>query len=453
MMTSNLILKRLTNYYWPMVASEVAVSVVPFINTLMMGHLGINVLAAGGLVDACFAFILVLFWGIFSTSSTLIARYRGTDQEFAIARVFKSALILSMALSIPVMLIFASLAQILVWLDQSTALIDLARPYLYTLSPAILPDFLLMSLYHFFFGIGKPKMVLFASVALAPMTILFNYLFMYGKLGLPELGVSGAGVGTSIAYSLLTAGLLVAVFKGKEFQPYLKSSRWFYWKEAKELLRVGVPVGLVWITEIGFFTAVAFLMGVISTVSLAAHQIAYQAYLLIFITFAYTMGQAVQMVIAEQLASKNIKEIERTYWLAFCYLGFILLILSAGAWLYPLGLVYLNLGDQLVPSSALTQLSISLLRIMPVFLLLDSLGFLTFSGLRAFKDTSFSLGAVVSIYWIVLIPILSVGVVHFHAFSPEHLWWALCFGSLLSLILQFLRFRYRLKKLGLPVVG
>ena len=445
MSATTLLFQRLNRYYWPIVVSEILVSIVPFINTLMMGHLGSEALAAGGLVDSCFAFIMVLFWGVFSTVSTLIAHYRAEGKSDTVGRVMKSALTLAILLSLPVMFLFAHLAYVLIWLGQARMVVYLAQPYLATLSYAILPDFLVMTLYHFFFGLGRPRLVMLTSALLAPITIILNYLFMYGKLGLPFMGISGVGMGTFIAYLVLGFALLLFILQHAEFKEYLQVRHWLHWSEVRELLWVGVPVGLIWIAEIGFFTAVAFLMGMMSDIALAAYQIAYQAYLIIFVTFAYSMGQTIQMLLAEQLGARDLQAIKRSYQLSLALLLGVLLFWSLLVCIYPEGIIYLNLGDTLVGGQGLYQLSIALLRLMPIFLLLDSLGFATFSALRAFKDTRFSLAIVISVYWLILMPLLSFGVAYERILSPEALWLCLCLGSLSSLILQGLRFRYRLK--------
>jgi MATE family multidrug resistance protein len=439
------LLNRLNHLYWPILCTGSMLSLMPFINTIMMGHLGTQVLAAGGLVNTSFIFIMVFFWGIFSTLTTLVARYRGEDNTLAISKILKSSLSLALMLGIITMLALSQLGRILIITHQPTIIVATARPYILMMSLTIIPDFILVVLYDFFFGLGKPRIVMWASSMLIPINILLNYVFMYGKLGLPALGIAGLGLATLITYSGIMLLLLYIILSQPTLRVYLKQGPWFNKDSSKELIHNGIPVGLIWIVENGFFTVITFLMGIISINALAAFQIAFQTDTILF-TLTSNMGQTIQIMLSENLGGKNYHALKKIYWLTFGFLSSFLLIASSMIWVFPQEIVKFFLGPISIANSTTATLAVTLLKFMPYFLLLDSFGFLTFSALRAFSDTRFSLGVVIIVYWIILIPLLMIGVIYLKILTPEAIWLFLCLGSLCSFILQFLRFHWRLKQ-------
>jgi MATE family multidrug resistance protein len=171
---------------------------------------------------------------------------------------------------------------ILTWTHQDPIVIDYARPFFQSLIWSILPLNILIVMQQFLIGINKTKIVVFTSVLAAPVDIFFYYSFLFGKFGLPKLGLAGIGYGLVISYSLTT------LFLYFYFSNYLKAFQLFnnWWivnkKFLLELIRIGSPLGFMFCIEDALFTAVAIMMGILGTTVLAAYQIAYQYLMLAY---------------------------------------------------------------------------------------------------------------------------------------------------------------------------
>lgn len=437
-MSHNLrLFKSLNHLYWPMLVTGCTYSFIPFINTLMLGHLSPQLLAAGGLVNVCFTFIMVVFWGIFTTLGTLISRHKGSENFDSISHLFKSGLVLASVFGgIMALLFFFGMTPLLEKFHQAPEVIILARPYINVMSWVMIPSLLMTVCMQLFYGLGKPRLVMVIAFGFMPINIGLNYLLMYGKAGLPMMGIEGLGMGTLVSAWLEVFGLLWLIAGQQPYKKYLHTGEWFNVAATKELLKNGIPAGLVWLVEVGFFSGVALLMGVISVAALAAHELVFQVDLLVF-GLAANMGQALQILLGESIGKKQYQDIIPAYWIAQLSTAVLVGIVMVLTWSCPKMLVHLGLGSNTSINAETMQIALNLLMIMPLFLFLDSIGFVTFSSLRALKAHHFSLGVVIGVYWVSILPMLWLGVVHYHYFGPVALWWFLCLGAALSFVLQF----------------
>jgi MATE family multidrug resistance protein len=431
--------KALNHLYWPILGIGCTYSFTPFINTLMLGHLSPELLAAGGLVNICYGFIMIIFWGIFTTLGTLISRHKGGESFESISHLFKSALVLAGVFgSIIALFFFLAMGGLLQKFHQAPEVLALAKPYINIMSLVMIPSLLLTVTAQLFYGLGKPRIVMLIAFIFMPINIGLNYLLMYGKCGLPAMGIEGLGVGSLITTSLNVLSLFWVIATQAPYKNYLHTGVWLNATAAKELLMNGIPAGLVWLVEVGFFSGIALLMGMISVAALAAHELVFQIDMLVF-ALAANMGQALQILLGESVGKKQYQDIMPAYWIAQIFLMGLIGIVMLVTWCCPHIIIHLGLGANTSLNAETMEIALSLLLIMPIFLLLDSLGFMTFSALRALKANRFSLAVVIGVYWVIILPILGVGVVHYHYFNPTDLWWFLCVGATLSFALQFWR--------------
>ncbi len=432
-------LKSLQRLAVPIIAGGIVNAIIPFMNTAFIGHLGGDALAAGGLVNSFFVFIMVLFWGVFSTTSSLIARYEGEKNSQASAELVKTGVILALLLSIPVIIFLHYADRVLLLFGEPENVVMMAHAYFQTLSFAIVPDFLLVILYDLCLGLSKPRLVMAMAIILIPLNLIFNDLFIFGLAGAPKLGIAGVGVGASISFwvaLILMAGLMYAM---PRFRFYFKGKTWFYPKRARELLRVGLPVGAMWVLEVGFYAVVTLFMGKVSIIALAAHQMAFQTYLVLF-NIIYNFSQAVSIRVADGVGSKKPDQIRYAYLggLLFCLLvslGLLLLVTCGGKMI-----LHFYLGAEFFHQPALVHLSLSLFLLTPLFCLFDSMGFMTFASLRAMKDTRYTMLVALVVYWLIIIPLIALGVDVIHWQNPRLLWIMMSIGAAFSLAAQSRRF-------------
>lgn len=261
----------------PLIGSGVVENSLGFFSTLFLAHLSQEALAAGALVAWMFATLMVIMWGTLSAIATLVSHRHGAKDDIGVACVVRDSLILAIVATIPCMLLIWNLAPILLLVGQSPQMVALAQPYFHSLAWAIFPDLIFTVLLHFVMGLGHMRTNLVFILLWVPINIVLNYSLMFGKFGLPALGIAGIGWGMSISFWIVTILMAFYLLFNKHYRVYCQYLiNNHQTSTLAELLRVGLPMGLMFCLEIAFFTCITLIIGTISSNALAANQITLQ---------------------------------------------------------------------------------------------------------------------------------------------------------------------------------
>jgi putative MATE family efflux protein len=181
---------------------------------------------------------------------------------------------------------------ILAHLGQDTEVVQLALPFMQLMSFSILPMLLFMTLKQFTDGLEFTKTAMLLSLAGMPVNILLNWLLIYGNWGFPRLELVGAGWATLITRTLLFSALCIIILRHRTFWRYVAvwPRQWNLRRQTlRELLGIGIPSSLQIGMEAGAFAVSGIIIGTISAVAQAAHQIALSC---AAFTFMVSMGLA-----------------------------------------------------------------------------------------------------------------------------------------------------------------
>ena len=195
------------------------------------------------------------------------------------------------------------------WLSISGGNIDPAvrqgvRHYLWALAFALPAALAFRSVYAFATAVSRPRTVMIINLASIGFKLFFNWVFMFGKLGMPAMGAAGAGLSTAVVSWLMLAAGIWAVTHDpwyRRFEPRLGLPRW---RDQLELLRLGIPMGGSYLIEVCAFTFMALLAAREGMFVTGAHQImANLAALCYMIPMA--LGIATASLTAQAIGSQN----------------------------------------------------------------------------------------------------------------------------------------------------
>jgi len=393
----------------PLALTGLAQSIVFFFETLFLAHLGADILAAGALVSWLFGTLVVIIYGTLSSINVLVSHQYGAKDYRGIALVTRDGLWLTLLLSIPTFILCWNTAPIFLAFGQTPEIVLLANAYFHALAWGVLPDFLLIALFEFIMGLGYARTIMVITLLSVPITLFFSYAFIFGAFGMPRMGIAGAGWGMSISYWLTLFILLAYIAINKDYRRYFQFL--FYFRTPSflwDLLRIGVPTGVMYSIEVAFFFALTLVMG-------------------------YLLGSG-QIVAAKRVNATG-------------------LLLSGGL----MGLVaifYIFFPDALIqmdfdvhdPQNAQIVLyAKQLFGICALFQIVEALRISLFGSLRGLKDTHFPLLISTLSYWVIALPGGYILATRYHM-GGAGLWWGMLVGASIAVPLLYLRFKMLIKR-------
>lgn len=236
---------------WPIILGSLSYTVMDFSDKVMAGWLGESALAAGPAAGLWSFTLSTLFLGVLGCVGTFVAQCLGKGERENCARYTWQGLYMSLFAGIATLVILPFSGAIFASTHISPEARDLATGYFQIRLVGYIPMAWVTVLAAFFQAVNRSSVPMWVSIVACAENILINYLLMYGKAGLPEMGVNGLALGTVIAqYSQMA--LLTLVYLGKKTDLVYKTrSAWqFSMHKVREVLVIGGPNGLTFLLDI-----------------------------------------------------------------------------------------------------------------------------------------------------------------------------------------------------------
>ncbi|MHA6482610.1 MATE family efflux transporter [Paenibacillus sp. strain BS8-2] len=271
---------------WPIMVTQVGMYAMNMTDTIMSGQVSTNDLAGVAIGSSLWMPIITGIGGILMAVSPIIAQLVGSGGQDKIGKAVNQALYVSFALAIIVGGLGSfGLKLILDGMNVTAEVHHISYHYVLALMLGLIPLFASNVLRYFFDAQGFTRISMIITLLAIPFNAGLNYVFIFGKLGLPQLGGIGAGYATAITYWIILGISAWMTFRIPAIRGYRLFVEWAKpsLKAWKELLGIGVPIGLSIFFEVSIFSVVTLLMGAqFSTETVAAHQSALSFTSLIF---------------------------------------------------------------------------------------------------------------------------------------------------------------------------
>ncbi len=408
------------------------------VDTIMLGHLSAQALAAGALGHIATILFLMTGAGILTALDPLVAQAHGAGDNRAISAHLQRGIVLALTLAVPLAFVFWDVRELLRLLGQPAAVLDDAAAYVRA-SLWGTPAFFL------FFAFRQPLQAMHvvrpAAVAMVIgnlVNVASNWILIFGHLGAPALGPAGSAYATSFSrwvmlFYLVYASRRTLARYWEGFTAEAVSVR-----RHLRLLRIGLPIGALNALELGLFVGVALLMGRMGVEALGGHQIAINLASLSFMVPLGISGAAAARV-GNAIGRQDMPGARRSA-AACLLLGMGVMVFFALLYgLLPVQLARLYTSDPSVIAMAAT-----LLPIAAVFQVLDGAQVVAAGVLRGAADTTFPAVMAILGFWGIGFPFSWY--LGFRAgWGPAGLWWGFTAGlaavTLLYGLRIFLRFR------------
>ena len=388
----------------PLIAAQLAQIAINTTDTLMMGRLGPEALAAGALGTTLYFIPTIAGIGLTAAVSAIVAQERGARRSDVRGprRTVRQGLWAVTILGLFGLVLLWNGDAAMLALGQDPALVEGAMTYVRSAMWGFLPALWFLVLRAFASSMERAAPVLVITVAGIAVNALANWLLMFGHWGLPALGIAGTGIATSLTNTAMLVALALYIARDRRMGRYRLGGR--LWRADREKLltvfRIGLPISGLLIAEVGGFAASTAMAGMIDTRTLAAHTIALQ---ITAVCFMVPLGLSQATTVRVGLAAGRGSGVGMaglvSIALASAFAGVTALIMVVA----PEPLVTAFLDPE--TATAAVALAVSFLGIAAVFQLVDAAQVVFAAALRGLGDTGVPLVMGVFGYWGVGLPL------------------------------------------------
>ena len=386
---------------------------------------------------------MVLGIGISYGLTPLFAQANGKDNKESCGKLLSNSLWLNLitALILFALINFGSMYAI-EHLDQDPEVVATAKPYLFILMLSIIPLMVFNTFKQFAEGLGFTKQAMNITIWGNVLNIILAIAFVRGWFGIEPMGIKGVGYATLIDRFLMMLAMAFYVLRAERFKIYIKSFRLFHIdiNKIKSIFKIGMPVALQYVFEMGSFAVAAIFAGKIGAVEQASHQVATA---LTSMTYMMASGIASAATIrtGHSYGRGNLLRVKMFANVSY-HLVIVFMLLCAFVFaIFNQQLPTIISNDSIVISTAAKLLIISV-----VFQFFDGTQVVGLGILRGMGDVNIPTLITFIAYWIIGIPCAYIFGIYFKI-GIEGIWYGLALGLSTSSILLFIRYKIIIKRL------
>jgi multidrug resistance protein, MATE family len=392
---------------WPIVLANVAIYAMTATDFIMLGRLSPRALAAASLGYNLYQPVMVLGLGVVAALAPIAAAKIGAGGGAEdLRRATHQSLLSAVAYAAAGWVYLSQTEWILLAIGEPADLARNAATYMRGYQWALLPNLLFFTARAIFSAHERPRPTLVAGVLAVAFNALANYALVFGKLGIPALGIIGSGVATTLSQTLMFLILLGASF----VEPRLRRLRLFAlpWRPARPeliaLWRLGFPIGAMILAEVGVFCAATMAMGLIGNATLEAHTVALQIASIAFM-IPLGLGQAAMVRVGLAFGAGDMHAAARAGWSAFgltlAYAAISATVMIAA----PRLLIAPFINVDAPENSNAVEIAVALLRVAAIFQVFDASQCALANMLRGLHDSKWPFVIAVLGYWAVGAPV------------------------------------------------
>ena len=422
----------------PIVVGQLGVIILGFADTLMVGHHSTVELGAASFVNNMFNLCIIFSTGFSYGLTPVVGALYGGRRYAEAGLALRCSLVANTLVAFLEMAVMTVLYLNVERLGQPAELIPLIKPYYLVLLVSLLFVMLFNAFKQFTDGITDTRTAMWILLGGNAMNIVGNYLLIYGKLGLPELGLLGAGLSTLLSRIAMVVVFAWIVLRARRFRRYRVGLLRQRWSPVlfRRLQALGWPVGLQMGMETASFSLSIIMVGWLGTIALASHQIMLTISQFTFMMF-YGMGAAVAVRVSNFHGVGDVCNVRRS-----ASAGFHLILMMAVVLLSIIFVCRYSVAGWFTDNAEVAVLVPALFLPFLVYQFGDGLQITFANALRGIADVKPMMFMAFIAYFVVSLP---VG--YLFAFVLDWglvgIWAAFPFGLTTAGVLFWLRFRSR----------
>lgn len=426
----------------PIVIGQIGVIILGLADTIMIGHHTTAELGAASFVNSVFNFVIIFSMGFAYGLTPIVGGHFGRGEYDKAGQAFRISMV---AMTIETIIVIAAMTIFyfnLHRVGQPQELLPLIRPYFMLMIIALVFKNIFTLLKQFADSIAETKFGMWIIIASNLLNIVGNYLLIYGKLGLPEWGLFGAGLSTLFANIVMVVVFVWIICRHKTFARYRHGIFHAQWsgKIFRQFNSLGWPISLQVGMETILFSFSAIMAGWLGTSALASHQVMNSIATVSFLIL-YGIGAAVSIRVSFYAGQHDTINLRHT-----ATAGLHLILLSSLIVSFFIYILRYQMGSWFTDSSEVSIMVASLVIPFLFYQLGDGLQLNFSNALRGIADVKVMIGMAFVAYFIIGLPLS-----YFFGFVMKWgivgIWMGFPFGLTSAGIMYWLRFRRKTCKL------
>ncbi len=394
--------KRLLALATPIFFAQLAQTSMSLVDTIMSGRVSATDMAAIAVAASIWLPLILFGNGLLLALPPTVSYLNGAGKRDKIAHQIRQGLWLVIGCSIILGLLVHYSYYVIQFMELEPRLAHITQGYLDVMLWGM-PGFLLMINFRGLNdGIAKTKPAMVIAFFGLMINIPLNYIFIYGKFGLPAFGAVGCGFATAIVNWAMGL-MMIAYCRRAPSQRDLKVFDHLFekpnWQTIGELLRLGLPIALAICSEVMLFALSSLLLAPLGTNVVASHQIALNTSSTLFI-LPLSLSMATTIMVGQRLGEGSPEGAKEIGYLALV-VGLVLALFAATA----ICLFRVNIAYVFVSNKEVVMMAASLLILTALYQFSDTIQVITSGALRGYKDTKSILFITLFCYWVIGIPL------------------------------------------------
>ena len=432
-------LRELLDLALPLVTVQVGIMAMGVVDTIMVGRISPNALAAVALGNLYFYVLAIFGMGTLMVLDPVVAQAVGAEDHPAVARALQRGLLIAAVLSLITCPLLATAGPTLTAFNQPADVVPVAADYAISCIPGTFPFFAFIVLRQTLQALGKLRAIVITVIGANVANVGLNWMFIYGKLGAPELGAVGSGWASSISRTLMAVALLWLAWPTLRgaLRPVIADV--LLMRPLLRMLALGAPIGGQHVLEYAAFALVALFMGWLGTNQVAAHQVAINLAALTFMV-PLGIGSAAAVLVGRAVGRGDGGEARRSA-IASLACGAAFMCITAVVFLATPEL----LASAYTDDASVLSIAVLLIPVAGVFQVFDGLQIVATGVLRGLGDTRTPFLVTVVAYWLIGIPV-SLYLGFRTEAGPVGLWWGFVAGLATVAVCLLARVRWLLAR-------
>lgn len=434
-------LKQVLTIAWPLLIAQLTQIGMGVADTIMAGQYSALDMASVAVGFSVMSPILFFIQGVALGLVPIVSGLLGRRSEQLVASQAQHMLLILLCISVLFINVYWFIDSILLWFDVPANMQPITRDYIVYMLFA-LPGFATYQAVRQTcegLSITSPTMVIMFIGLL--VNIPANAVFIYGWFGLPQMGGAGCGLATMLVYIVMAIATIIYTIYAKHMQQFSLFTQLirFEWRTTGELLTIGIPIALTFLTEVTLFAAVAILLSPLGHLQVAAHQIAINFSSVVFmlpLSIAMAVAIRVSYLMGQGKRQDTIITIRAARWFAI-----ICACVTASLTVY---FAHYIISIYTV-DYAVTEYALPILFLAALFQISDAVQVISANALRGYKDTTWMLAMCIISYWFLGLPLgVVLGLTDYWvpAMEAQGLWIGIIIGLSVAALLLHFRMKY-----------